>query len=98
MKDVFFFKAGNPYGYGYSAGEVGKVYDTDQIRDTGRLDKKGNPITEIVACGFKWLEQNNIVRAATSADLKAAAEKEAARVSRTVKKGEKSDENPDEKA
>lgn len=72
MKEVFFIKAGNPYGYGYSAGEAGLVYDQDQTRDTGRKNKDNKPIFETIARGFNWLQENGIVRAATAAEKKAA--------------------------
>lgn len=96
MKEVFFIKPGNAYGYGYGAGEIGLVYDTDQKRDTGAKTKDGKPIMQTIARGFEWLQQNGIVRAATAADKKVAEEKEAARrAARTPKKAETPDETGD---
>jgi len=98
MKDVVFLKAGNPYGYGYSAGEVGKVYDTDQTRDTGRKTKDDKPIFETIARGFDWLQQNGIVRTATASDKQKAAEKEDARAAKSTPRPTKAaEESSDEK-
>lgn len=89
MKEVVFLKAGNPYGYGYSSGEVGLVYETDQKRDTGAKNKDGKPIMQTIAQGFDWLQENSIVRTPTAADKKRAEEKAAAVPSRSSDDGNK---------
>ena len=80
MKDVVFLKAGNAYGYGYSAGESGQVYEQDQTRTvSGVTTKDGKPVIETIARGFDWLERNGIVRAVSGKKAdKPAADKPAA--------------------
>ncbi len=88
MKEVFFIKAGTPYGYGYTAGEVGQVFDTDQTREVSGMTTKDNkPVIQTIARGFDWLETNGIVRMATPADKKKAADAAAAKEAAKPKRG-----------
>ncbi len=73
MKHVFFLKAGTPYGYGYTADEVGVVHETALTRKEGKPAK-----TVTIALGYKELVEKGIVRDANAAEIAAYKAAEAA--------------------
>lgn len=66
MKHVFFLKAGNPYGYGYAAGETGLARPTSQTKTNPKTGKDA-----IVSWGYDKLSDAGIVRLATKAEIEA---------------------------
>lgn len=66
MKHVFFMKAGNPYGYGYSAGETGLVRPASETRISPKTQK-----VVVVTWGFDTLVQHGVVREASKAEVEA---------------------------
>lgn len=66
MKHVVFLKAGNPYGYGYSAGETGLVRPTSETKANTKTGKE-----VVVSWGFDLLSKNGIVREASKAEIEA---------------------------
>lgn len=58
---VYFIKAGNPYGYGYSAGEFGLAHKS-KVEDEKFKDKQGNDQVK------KGLLSLGVVRMATDAE------------------------------
>ncbi len=64
MKHVFFLKAGTPYGYGYTADEVGVVHETALTRKEGKPAK-----TVTIALGLKELLEKGVVREANAAEI-----------------------------
>lgn len=66
MKHVVFLKAGNPYGYGYAAGETGLVRPTS----TTKLNQKtGNDI--VLTWGYDRLADLGVVREANKKEVEA---------------------------
>lgn len=77
MKQVFFLKPGTPYGYGYTAGEIGQVHEKPVT-----AVKSGKTVT--IAWGFDdliALKSGAVVRELTKA--------EAAAIKSAVSEGEK---------
>lgn len=81
MKHVVFLKAGNPYGYGYSAGETGLVRPASEIKTNPKTEKE-----TVISWGYDKLSDAGIVRLATKAEteayeavVKAQADKKAAK-------------------
>jgi len=64
MKHVVFLKAGNPYGYGYSAGEIGIVRPTSEVKTLPKSEKN-----VIVSWGYDKLSEAGIVRLATKSEV-----------------------------
>lgn len=69
MKQVYFLRAGTPYGYGYQAGEIGSVFEKT------RTAKRGGKTIKI-ALGFAelvGLASGAVVRELTKAEAEAEA-------------------------
>lgn len=67
MKHVFFLKAGTPYGYGYTAGEIGQIHEKPVT-----TVKAGKTVT--IAWGFDdlvALKSGAVVRELTKAEAAA---------------------------
>lgn len=66
MKHVVFLKAGNPYGYGYAAGETGLVRPTSTTKPN---QKTGKDV--VLTWGYDRLADLGVVREANKKEVEA---------------------------